>query len=329
MLKKKIVSLGLLFVMATGLFTACGNKQNVSQSKSNSKELFEIKYPKLLFSDPVYIADQKGFFKEQGIKITFTGTVSQADMITSVASGANTFGGTSASSITLAIAKGVKIKAVAAGWASTPKNPSVGYVVRADSPIKSIKDLKGKKIATTPHSYQLLNLLEKAGLKESDVTVVPLSFDQEEAALVAGSVDVIEVLPPYLTKIVKTGVGRILIDGTQVSGEQKGWPQQFTSADFIKKHPDIVKKYTTAIAKACDWARANPKEAGKIFVKVFNVPDEYADYYTAAYPEHGLVSEKDAQFWIDQSVKYGDLKKGRLKTSDVYTNEFNPYYKKN
>lgn len=325
-----LVLLGV--VLAAGCKANLAKREETKKSEARNekpKELFTIRYPTLLFSDPVYIADELGFFKDEGIKVEFTGALPGADVVTSVATGSNDFAGTHASWITVGIAKGYKVKAVAAGWASTFENPSSAWLVLKDSPIKTPKDLVGKKVAlSSPRIYTWLELLNRYGIPQDKVEPVVLPLDKQEQALRQGQVDAISVLNPFLTKALKGGGIRILATTPDVVGEEKGWPQQFVNTDFLKKNPEIVKGFVKALARATDWARENPEESGKIFAKRLDAPPEYADLYPAAYPKHALIDKADAQLWLDLAIKYGDVKEGQIKLSDIYTNEFNPYYKK-
>ncbi|MGD0152812.1 MAG: ABC transporter substrate-binding protein [Thermacetogeniaceae bacterium] len=291
------------------------------------KALFEIRYPVLLFSDPVYIADELGYFKDEGIRINFTEVLDGTDIIASVATGANDFGGNHASRFTVMVAKGYKIKAIAAGWASTKDNPVLAWLVRDDSPIKTPQNLIGKKVATMHvRLYPWLELLAKYNILQDTFNTVCIPYEKQEQALRSGQVDAIFLIKPFLQKALKGGGLRLLADATDGVGIEAGWPQQFVNTDFLKNHPDIVKKFVTAYARAVDWTRAHPKEAGQIFAKRLGAPPEYSDYYTAAYPEHALIDEKNAQLYLDLAIKYGDVNKGQITTSDIYTNEYNPYY---
>jgi ABC-type nitrate/sulfonate/bicarbonate transport system substrate-binding protein len=318
-----IVAAVVIVVAVVAVVAAASGHKSSTDSKSG---LFTIRYPTLLFSDPVYVADELGYFKDEGIKVDFTG--SEQDVVTPVATGADDFGGTHASWITVAIAKGFKIKVIAAGWASTKENPVYAWVVKANSSIKTPKDLVGKTVAETPRDYNFLELLSKYGISEKQVHIVTLPFDKQEQALRSGQVDAIGLLEPFLQKALQGGGLRQLSSTADVVGDEQGWPQQFVNTDFLKKHPDIVRGFVRAYAKATDWARAHPGEAGKIFAKRLGAPVAYAKYYTAAYPKHALVDEADAKLWLDIVVKYGDVKPGQLTTSDIYTNEFNSYYEK-
>jgi ABC-type nitrate/sulfonate/bicarbonate transport system substrate-binding protein len=325
-----------LFILASMMaltLTFCGGG-NASPQTSGSpsvlatedkNELITIKYPTLLFSDPVYIADAKGFFAEEGLKVEFTGVLPPANIIASVANGSNDFGGTHASYILRAIAAEFPVKAVAAGWASTKDNPSSAIIVAKDSPYQTISDLRGVKFAGQPGGYITSEGLALGGLTEEDITFVTLDFDKIEVAIANGSVAAGEVLNPYLTKALKTGNFRILYDITDVFGEEKGWPQQFTSTKLIEEKPELVKKFVSAIAKANNWARRNPKEAGEIFANAFEAPPEYAEYYVAEYPENAVIDEANAQLYLDLLKKYNE---GDVKAEDFYTNEFNENYKK-
>jgi ABC-type nitrate/sulfonate/bicarbonate transport system substrate-binding protein len=291
-------------------------------------ELFEIKYPTLTYSDPVFIADELGFFKNHGIKVNFTGILPGPSIVASVSNGSNDFAGTSASFIIAAIANGFKVKAVAAGWGSSVDKPSYAWIVKKDSPYKSIKDLAGQKVGGSPRHYAWLEALDQNGLNQDDIAVVNVENDTAEQVLRQGEVAAVATLNPYLSKALRSGEFRELTSNARILGYEAGWPQQIVNLEFLEKHPDVVRNFVAAIAEACDWLRANPEKGGRIFARVFNAPAEYSSYYTAYYPEHGLVDETDAQLQLNLAIKFGDVAEGKISTADLYTNEYNPYYKK-
>ncbi len=84
-------------------------------------------------------------------------------------------------------------------------------------------------------------------------------------------------------------------------------------------------------AKAYDWSAENPEEARKVVAEIYKKiggnPD-LAKYWTPKMAwEHGLMKDEDVQWWLNWFARGGIIKEGQLKPSDIYTNEFNPYFK--
>jgi len=105
--------------------------------------------------------------------------------------------------------------------------------------------------------------------------------------------------------------------------------------DFIKEHPDTVRRFVTAYEKSerLVWEeyQKDPQKIKKIaseIIKEKGGNPDVADYVPGWSPSSPFITDENVQLWIDVFVDDGILKPGQLKPSDVYTNEFNPYYKK-
>jgi NitT/TauT family transport system substrate-binding protein len=114
-------------------------------------------------------------------------------------------------------------------------------VIIAKSQIKSIKDLKGKKIGvenTALGSYVLVRALEKNGLSEKEITIVPLEVDEHYKAFINGEVDAVVTFEPVKSKLLQAG-GHIIFDSSQIPGEIVD--VLVIEESFLKKNPEIVK----------------------------------------------------------------------------------------
>ena len=146
-------------------------------------------------------------------------------------------------------------------------------------------------------------------------------------SIASDAVDAVFVISPYPEKLLASGDYRSIWTALDVIGAEKGWPQQYTNLKFIEEHPDIVRAYVKSIAEACDFARANPEKASEDIAKALGVEGADPGIYIHEYPEHAIIDEEDAQLWIDLERKFG-LLGSEVTTSDIYTNEFNPYWEK-
>jgi ABC-type nitrate/sulfonate/bicarbonate transport system substrate-binding protein len=92
---------------------------------------------------------------------------------------------------------------------------------------------------------------------------------------------------------------------------------------FVREHPEAVRDVVTALAKAANWVNAHPEDARKLVSERIKLQLEYVDRY--AYVDNLVVTEPPIQYYIDVLEAEGKLAKGKVKASDIYTNEFNPF----
>lgn len=291
------------------------------------REKFVVRYPNITWFDPVYVADEKGWFAEEGLELQWVGEVPAAQLVTAVATRSVDFANRMTPMVLTARAGGGKVKIIAAGAQTTPERPHMKYLVAPKSPITSVKDLKGKKVGINSFGacseYVLKVLLERNGLgKDVEFVVVPDA--NQEQALTQGLIDVGVLHSPYYEKVVKTGVGRELFSDYAVDQGISGMLPYFVNEDFAREHPEVVRKFVKVLVRASDWTNEHHDEAGLIFAKRRGLDPQYASSWS--YYPHGLVpGDAVVQWWIDLLVKEGKLKAGQIVASDVYTNEYNPF----
>jgi sulfonate transport system substrate-binding protein len=136
-----------------------------------------------------------------------------------------------------------------------PKGEAI--LVPKDSPIKSVADLKGKKVALNKGSnvhYLLVELLEKAGVKYSDIEPVFLAPADARAAFERGSVDAWVIWDPYQASAEVTIGARTLADGTDVVPNNQFYLARKAFADA---NPQIVDQVIESVAGVDRWAEGN------------------------------------------------------------------------
>ncbi|MEG3896564.1 MULTISPECIES: sulfonate ABC transporter substrate-binding protein [unclassified Microcoleus] len=143
-------------------------------------------------------------------------------------------------------------------------NPkSEGIVVPKDSPIKTLADLKGKKVAFAKGSntnYLIVKALEKAGLQYSDITPVFLKPADARAAFEGGNVDAWAIWDPYLAAAEKTAGARLITDATDIAANRGYY---LARKGFVDEHPEILKLILDEVKKVDRWAAGNPVEVAK------------------------------------------------------------------
>ena len=152
--------------------------------------------------------------------------------------------------------------------ANQPAAPTAeALIIPKDSPIKSIQDLKGKRVALNKGSnvhYLLLKVLEKNNLKLSDIEVVYLPPSDARAAFERGAVDAWVIWDPFFAAAEHQIGARVLADGTNLVNNH-----QFYLADrkFAEQHPEVLETVITELNSAADWVKNNQEQATQILEK--------------------------------------------------------------
>ena len=168
------------------------------------------------------------------------------------------------------VADTVPVFAQAAGaqltyFAQEAPSPSAqAIIVRDDSPLRSVAELKGKKVAVTKAAgshYLLLAALAKAGLKFSDIEPAYLTPADGRAAFENRKVDAWVTWEPFLSGAQQQLPTRTLADGQQLADYQRYY---LTSTAFAKNNPQVLAVVFDELVKTGDWLRANPRAAAQV-----------------------------------------------------------------
>jgi NitT/TauT family transport system substrate-binding protein len=206
----------------------------------------------------LFVADKKGYFKNEGLDVNFIAFDSGARMIAPFASGDLDIGaGGPSAGLYNAVARGIDIRIVA-DKASTPKGRPINFLlVRKDlvdsGRYKTLADLKGMKIAGSAPggsaTTTLDKLLEMAGLRMADIERVYLGFPQQAIALQNKAVDAALPTEPSASKAVNMGAAvRIIGDDEIHPGHQLA--VILYTGHFIETKPEAARKFMRAYLRA-------------------------------------------------------------------------------
>ncbi|SDJ01974.1 ABC transporter substrate-binding protein [Paenibacillus naphthalenovorans] len=232
MRKVKIVMLAVMLHLST-LLMACGTNTTTQETQKETPKVgatqeespkpvknpfsINVAISKFTTNAPLFIAMEKGFFKDENLDVTFKFLDSGQAINVAVASGSADVGaGGFSADLYNMISAGEKVVAVADKGREEKTYHYSAIVVREDdSEIKSIKDLKGKKIGLTSigsaNQYNIGMMLEKNGLNSKDVQWVSLnSVSGLMEALKGKNLDVIGLSEPNVSIAIKEGYGKVL-----------------------------------------------------------------------------------------------------------------------
>lgn len=339
-------------VRAAGLILCAG----LISAQAGGAELVEVRVGtnNVVSDAPFFIANKKGYFAEQGIKVSFVSFDAGSKMIAPLGAGQlDAAAGAMSAGLFNAAARGINIKVVADKGSAPPMYDYMPILVRKalidSGSVRSFKDLKGLKIAEagkggSPGS-KLNEALKSVGLSYKDVQHEYLGYPQHVAALMNGAIDASVTTEPSATQAVDKGVAvRFPSD--------KLYPSQQVAVllyggDFIKNKPQVAKKFMVAYLKGArfyndalkdgKFAGRNADEVIAILAQDSNVKDPAL--YRRMTPngidpdgKMNLVSlKKDFQFYKDQGYLEGAVTVEQVVDSsfvDMALKEIGPYQAK-
>ncbi|GAA2751968.1 MULTISPECIES: ABC transporter substrate-binding protein [Kitasatospora] len=283
------------------------------------------------------LAEDLGYFGD--VKLEWVGnTISGPQDIQSAATGQIDFGGAFNGAVVKLIAAGAPVKAVISYYGVDEQSYS-GYYVLEDSPIRSARDLIGKKVGMNTlgaHSEAMLDIyLQRNGLSAAEIgkvepTVIPPV--NTEQTLRQRQIEVGVLGGILRDKALAAGGVRSLFSDFDLLGRFSAGTYVVTER-FLKQNPGTARTFVTGVAKAIEWSRTTPREeviarSTRIIEKRGRSEDTSSLKYwksTGVAETAGRITDEEFRLWIDWLVQHGDLKAGQVKPGDLYTNEFNGY----
>lgn len=157
--------------------------------------------------------------------------------------------------------------------ANQPPAPAAeAIVVPKDSPLKSVAELRGKKVALNKGSnvhYLLVKALEKAGVKYSEVQTVYLPPADARAAFERGSVDAWVIWDPFLAAAETQLGARVLADGTGLVANHQFY---LASRGYADKRPEVIAAIVDELAKLDVWAAKDAKAVAQLLAPQIGLP---------------------------------------------------------
>jgi ABC-type nitrate/sulfonate/bicarbonate transport system substrate-binding protein len=256
-MKKKIIILIVIIILIIIAVVSSYNKEQKEQKSELDKVYVRLKWIYQAQFAGFFTAEQKGFYKEQGINVTLTPGGAESPSIQMVAGGGEQFGVTGMSQLMEARAKGVPVVALAVIYR---KNPLIWFSVNED--VNSAEDLVGRKVGVTIGSNSDIlfkAMLKKAGVDIEKVERVPVTYD----------------ISPVLTRQVDAYEGYII--NQPITAREKGFKTfiinpadyginfyadtLFTTEKMIKENPDLVRRFVKATLQGWEYAYSHPDEA--------------------------------------------------------------------
>jgi ABC-type nitrate/sulfonate/bicarbonate transport system substrate-binding protein len=252
---------------------------------SRAQEEVKVGYLGFVLALPTFVALEKGYFQEQGLKATATlfesGTIITDALVSGridVQTGSAIIGHWL---LEQNMPDTFKIF-IMYGNREVLEDNTMALMVAKDSPLRGIADLKGKRMGTFPGIASIA--LARAVLRNSfdpdkEITFIEVPPGNIVQALAAGQIDAYFAPEPFGMIAEARGVGRRLIKNPLLLLNLKtgipGAPFSF-NAKFLKEKPLVAKKVKAAYYKAVDFIHSNEAESRKLLIKYANLPEPFA-----------------------------------------------------
>ncbi|WP_397450991.1 sulfonate ABC transporter substrate-binding protein [Pseudomonas sp. NA-150] len=251
------------------LFAAAITLGAITQAQAESLRIGYQKYGTLVLLKAKGSLEKR--LAEQGVQVQWTEFPGGPQLLEGLNVGAIDFGVTGETPPVFAQAAGADLLYVA----NEPAAPgSEAILVPKDSPITSVKDLKGKKVVLNKGSnvhYLLVRALEDAGLKYSDIQVLFLAPADARAAFERGSVDAWVIWDPYQAAAEKQLQARTLRDGKGIVDNLQFY---LATKPYAEKHPQVIQTLIEEIRAVGEWSKANPGDVAKQVAPLLGLSEE-------------------------------------------------------
>jgi sulfonate transport system substrate-binding protein len=207
-------------------------------------------------------------FAPQGIDVKWVEFSSGPPMMEAMNAGSIDYGAVGDSPPVFAQSAGANI-VYAAG---EPITNGQGILVQADSPIRSIAGLKGKRVGFTKGSSAhniVVQALEKAGLSYGDITPVYLAPPDAGPAFANGSIDAWSIWDPYFAIGETKQGGRILVNASDITRSNSFY---IANRDFANNHGAVLRQIIDVTTATAKWAEAHRDEVAKSLSAVTGIP---------------------------------------------------------
>ncbi|MCM3601176.1 aliphatic sulfonate ABC transporter substrate-binding protein [Robertmurraya korlensis] len=270
-----------LIAFVGAFLVACSSESSTNASKEASsekeeKQPIEVNIGIQQSIWPILAAKEKGWFEEEfekaGAKVNWVEFQSGPAYFEAIATDRLDFGRVGNIPVLVGQAADIPFKEIALA-SSGEKGDAI--LIPKDSPIKSVKDLKGKKVAVAKgsSSYGLLyRALEANEINPEDVEIIQLQPDEAQPAFETGSVDAWVIWEPFQSiQVVKNGA-KVLANGVDVNTSSPGF--QIVRTKFAEEHPELVELYLKVTEKATRWQNENLEEAIELYAELKDTDQE-------------------------------------------------------
>jgi NitT/TauT family transport system substrate-binding protein len=273
---RRLRCLGAACLILVGVaLQACGGDDKGSSGGGGAPTTLTVQVLPISDVVPTYLGVDKGFFKEQKLKIKTQTAQGGAEIIPQVMNGSVQIGYSNTPSLFIAAGKGLPIQLVAPADGGIGKKKGKkaidAIMVKKNSPIRKPADLVGKTIAVNTlkniSDVSTSGALDKLGVDPRGVKYLEVPLPDMQGALDAGRVDAVFTVSPFKTLMEGSGNYRTIMNSEVVLRPGMHNTAYFVSKQWADKNPDVLERFLKALKKSMQYSAThdaeNREELGK------------------------------------------------------------------
>ncbi|HVP80981.1 MAG TPA: ABC transporter substrate-binding protein [Thermodesulfobacteriota bacterium] len=288
-------------------------------------EKLKIGYLRIVNSLPTFVAVEKGLFNEEGLKVELIPFESGTLIIDALVTGRIDANACSAITGFWFAAQGApdRFKIFLAYGTPSRKNPAFVAIVKKDSPLKDVKDLKGKRVGTYPgaSSIELGKAIIRTQMDPEGVIFQEVPPTILISALAAGQIDAFFAPEPMGMIAISQGVGRHLVEEPLgLLGLEKGFAGAGFGFSFqlLSENPGVAKKVKAIYYKAVDVIDKDRKAYRPLLTKYLDLPESVAmNIPLQSWMKIETLDKESTQKYFDLLYREGAFKK-KVDTTKLY-----------
>jgi NitT/TauT family transport system substrate-binding protein len=258
---------------------------------------------------PLFLGMEKGFFREQELKLDPQFAEGGAAITPAVVSGDFQIGFSNTISLLIAASEDLPVQIISQGVLAgrTEEQAWADLLVLKDGPIKQPKELEGKTIAVNTLNniceVTIKASLEKEGVAVDTLKFAEVPFPDMNAALEAGRVDAACVVEPFVSQG-KAGAARGINPFYVRTAPDLTVATYFTSTQYAEENPDVIDRFVEAMNRSLTYAQSHPDEVRQVLLDYTEIPPEAAEQITLPVWRPDL-NVPTIELLSELSLKYG------------------------
>jgi NitT/TauT family transport system substrate-binding protein len=272
MLKRIAAVLAAMTLLAAG----CGDDDGGGGADDQERTSVTVGLLPITPVAPVFIAQEKGFFREENLEVKTQMAEGGAAIIPAVLSGDFDIGFSNMASNLIARSRGLPIVALTGGEVTPAEGEedSSAIMVRRDSPIRTPQDLEGKEIGVNTLK-NIAGLTTRAAMEEEgarpEFREAEVPFPEMLPTVQRGDIDAGFFNEPFTTLAKQEGL-RTIMKPYDLTGNDLPIAHYFALESFVQENRDVVDRFNRAIERATEVYRNEPEEVRRVVLKYTEIP---------------------------------------------------------
>ncbi len=305
-------------ILSSLLIVACA-LSSCQSSYSGKEETISVGLPRLEQNALIYIADQQGFFAQNNLQVVIKDYDSGVATMEAMLKGEVDLAGAAEFPFVGATLRQEQVKIIT----TNDKFENDYLVARQDRGIETLADLKGKRIGMarqTITEFFLGRLLDLAGIKLEEVTLVDVQPAQFVDAVASGEVDALIAWQPYVHQIQKQVNGVLILPA---QSNQSVYGVLIGTNDWLKQHPDLLVRFLKSLKAAEDYVVLHPEQAKATVQKRLNYDE---GYMASVWTEHHFALSLDYSLVVAMTDEARWMIKSKLTSAQQSPDFLNNIY---